>query len=77
MIRLRQEIQQMKRDAERLANCKSGPKSNPRKLSTFLSWPQPWLIEAILYVILYELPGVRFSHPVLWKAKGKMEKTNE
>ena len=35
-------------------------------------WPQPWFIEALLYLVLYELPGTRFSHGCLWKAKGKL-----
>ena len=34
-------------------------------------WPQPWLIEAVLYVLLYVLPGTRFAAANLWEAKGK------
>jgi len=71
MIRLRQEIYQLKLDAERLANCENQENRDGRRLP-HLSWPQPWLVEAILYLVLYELPGVRFSHGCLWKAKGRI-----
>ena len=36
-------------------------------------WPQPWLVEALLFVLLYVLPGVRFDHPCLWRAKGQLD----
>ena len=41
-----------------------------------LPWPQPWLIEALLYVILYP-PWVRFERGDLWEAKGQMEETDD
>ncbi len=36
-----------------------------------LPWPQPWIIEAFLYVLLYP-PWVRFERGDLWEAKGQM-----
>jgi hypothetical protein len=33
-------------------------------------WPQPWAIEALLYV----LPGARFSHSCLYRARERMER---
>ena len=35
-------------------------------------WPQPWLIEALLYVLLYEMPGTRFTWSEVWRAKEGM-----
>lgn len=39
-------------------------------------WPQPWLIEALLYVILYP-PWTRFEWGELWDAKGQMEEVED
>lgn len=46
-----------------------------RKYLLSLPHPQPWLIEALLYVILYP-PWVRFERGALWEAKGKMEEVD-
>ena len=40
-----------------------------RRYLVNLHWPQPWIIEALLYVILYP-PWTRFAWSDLWELKG-------
>ena len=46
-----------------------------RRYLVNLDWPQPLFIEALLYVLLYVLPGTRFAWGDLWEAKGQLEET--